>query len=89
MADPTTNGDAAAFDMVAARMALMSSSTSTRMTQLRAIDDKIAHKGALSYPSSPACILARRGHARVLRPMLGRYPARPTATYLWRSERKM
>lgn len=47
-AEPETNGGDA-FNLVAARTALMSSSTSLRMAELRAIDERIASKGA------PAC----------------------------------
>lgn len=46
------NGAAPALDLKATKAALTSSSTSSRIAQLRAVDDKISQKGicALSAP---------------------------------------
>jgi len=41
----TTTTTTGVFDLKAAKQALSSSSTETRITELRAIDDKISHKG--------------------------------------------
>lgn len=40
-----TNGTAPALDLKATKAALTSSSTSSRIAQLRAVDDKISHNG--------------------------------------------
>lgn len=40
-----TNGTTPALDLKAAKAALTSSSTASRIAQLRAVDDKISHKG--------------------------------------------
>lgn len=56
MTEPASDGAVGSFDLEEARIALTSSSTATRIAQLRGIDEKITHKGEVPYYTE------QRGH---------------------------
>ena len=68
MAESATNG-AAALDLSAVQTALMSSSTTTRHSQLREIDERITRDGVCNFMGSKRDAIGH-GHATLLTPSL-------------------